>query len=71
MTTATAEQTVPLVNGTDTDRILELAQNMSQDEHFGQFQFRAHNHWIHGSRSRTSIQVFLPVVKKIPTANKR
>ena len=58
MTTATAEQTASLVNGTDTVRILELAHNMSQDEKFGQFQFRAQNKWIHGSRSRTSIQGF-------------
>ena len=58
MTTATAEQTSALVNGADTARIIELATNMSQDESFGQFQFRAQNHWIHGSRSRTSIQGF-------------
>lgn len=58
MTTATAEQTTPLVNGSDTARIIELATNMSEDENFGQFQFRAQNHWIQGSRSRTSIQGF-------------
>ena len=58
MTTVTAEKTTPLVNGSDVPRIIELATRMSQDENFGQFQFRAHNHWIHGSRSRTSIQGF-------------
>jgi uncharacterized OsmC-like protein len=58
MTTATAEQTTTLINGSDTARIMELATNMSQDENFGQFQFRARNNWIHGSRSRTSIQGF-------------
>ena len=58
MSTATAEQPSNLVNGADTARIIELATNMSQDENFGQFQFRAENHWILGSRSRTSIQGF-------------
>lgn len=58
MTTTTAEKTATLVNGSDTSRIIELATSMSQDENFGQFQFRAQNHWIHGSRSRTSIQGF-------------
>lgn len=58
MTTATAEKTTSFVNGSDTARIIELATNMGQDENFGQFQFRAQNNWIHGSRSRTSIQDF-------------
>lgn len=58
MITATAEQTTPLINGADTARILELADNMSKDENFAQFQFRVLNQWIHGSRSRTSIQGF-------------
>ena len=58
MSTATAEQTKPLVNGSDTDRIIELATSMGKDENFGQFRFRAKNDWILGSRSRTSIQDF-------------
>ena len=58
MSTATAEINETLINGADTARIVELATNMSEDENFGQFQFRAENQWIHGSRSRTSIQGF-------------
>lgn len=58
MSTATAEQTNHLVNGSDTARIVELATHMSQDENFGKFKFRAQNQWIHGSRSRTTIQGF-------------
>lgn len=58
MSTATAQQTKPLVNGSDTDRIIELATRMGEDENFGKFRFRAKNDWIHGSRSRTSIQGF-------------
>ena len=58
MSTAIAEQTKALINGSNTDRIIELATSMSEDENFGKFTFRAENHWIHGSRSRTSIQGF-------------
>lgn len=58
MSTAIAEKIDNLVNGSDTGRIIELATKMSQDAQFAQFQFRAENHWIYGSRSRTSIQGF-------------
>ena len=58
MSTATAEMNETLTNGSDTTRIIELATSMSEDKNFGQFQFRAENQWIHGSRSRTSIQGF-------------
>lgn len=47
-----------VVNSIDTDRIVELATNMSQDDNFGKFRFRADNEWINGSRSRTSIKNF-------------
>lgn len=54
----TAEKIDHIVNGINTDRIIELATNMSQDEAFGKFRFRADNQWINGSRSRTSIKDF-------------
>ena len=57
MSTA-AEKTSPVVNGIDTGHVIELATKMSEDEHYGQFKFRANNHWLHGSRSRTTIQGF-------------
>jgi uncharacterized OsmC-like protein len=54
----TAEQLDHVVNGIDTSRIVDLATNMTQDENFGQFRFRANNQWIDGSRSRTSFKDF-------------
>jgi uncharacterized OsmC-like protein len=53
-----AEKLNHFINGVDTDRIVELATSMSQDENFGKFHFRADNQWINGSRSRTSIKDF-------------
>lgn len=56
--TNTAEKRDHIVNGIDTDRIVELATSMSKDGNFGKFRFRADNAWIDGSRSRTSIKGF-------------
>ncbi len=53
-----AETLEYIVNGIDTNRIVELATSMAQDDNFGQFRFRANNHWIDGSRSQTSIKDF-------------
>lgn len=58
MSSTTAEQIKPLVNGIDTEHVVDLATKISQDEDYGKFKFRATNNWIHGSRSRTSIQDF-------------
>jgi uncharacterized OsmC-like protein len=54
----TAKKLDHIVNGVDTDRIVELATCMSQDDNYGKFRFRADNEWINGSRSRTSIKHF-------------
>jgi len=54
----TAEQLDHVVNGIDTSRIVNLATNMTEDENFGKFRFRANNHWIDGSRSRTAFKDF-------------
>lgn len=53
-----AEQLEYVVNGIDTSRIVDLATNMTRDENFGRFRFRANNQWIDGSRSRTSFKDF-------------
>ena len=45
-------------NGINTDRIVELATSMSKDSDFGLFRFRAHNVWLDGSLSQTSIKDF-------------
>jgi uncharacterized OsmC-like protein len=47
-----------VINGVDTDQILDLAGNMQEDENYGKFKFRAANHWIEGAHSRTAIQGF-------------
>ena len=56
--TYTTEKNDHIVNGINTDRIIELATNMTQDENFGKFRFRVDNQWISGSRSCTSIKDF-------------
>ena len=58
MSTATAEKTSPLINGIDTEAVINVATQISEDENFGKFTFRASNQWLNGSRSRTSIQDF-------------
>lgn len=58
MSTATAQQTNKLVNGIDTEQVVNLVTTVAGDEAFGKFKFRANNQWIHGSRNRTSIQGF-------------
>ena len=58
MSTATAEQTNPMVNGIDTDQVASLATRIASEEDYGKFKWRASNQWIDGSRSRTSIQGF-------------
>lgn len=54
----TAEQIKPLVNGIDTDKVVDLATKISQDDDYGKFKFRANNHWINGSLSRSDIKDF-------------
>lgn len=54
----TAEKTSHIVNGIDAEQIINLATSMAEDENFGKFRFRANNHWLGGSRSRTSIRDF-------------
>jgi uncharacterized OsmC-like protein len=54
----TAEQTSHIINGVDTQGVIELATKIAQDEDYGKFQFRARNQWINGARSRSTIQGF-------------
>lgn len=54
----TAEQIKPLINGLDTEQVTSLAAKISENEDYGQFRFRANNHWIDGSRSLTSFKEF-------------
>jgi uncharacterized OsmC-like protein len=54
----TAEQIDHIVNGVDTDGVMNLATKISQDEDYGKFQFRASNQWVNGARSRSTIRGF-------------
>jgi len=54
----TAEQTSHIINGVDTQGVMDLATKIAQDEDHGKFQFRARNQWINGARSRSTIQGF-------------
>ena len=54
----TAEQTNHIINGVDTEGVMDLATKISQDEDYGNFKFRANNQWLNGARSRSTIQGF-------------
>jgi len=55
----TAEQTKHIINGVDTEGVVNLATKISQDENYGKFTFRANNRWINGAQSQSSIQGFI------------
>ncbi|XOV80259.1 MAG: OsmC family protein [Aestuariibacter sp.] len=46
------------INGVDTDRIIYLATQMSEVLNYGEFKFRAENHWVVGTYSNTKIKGF-------------
>ena len=52
------EETSHVINGVDTDQVLDLVGNMQRDKDYGKFKFRATNRWIDGAHSRTAIQGF-------------
>lgn len=54
----TAEQTDHIINGVDTEGVVELATKIAENEDYGKFQFRARNQWVNGARSRSTIQEF-------------
>ena len=59
MSTATqTKQQTKVINGVDTDAVMEMAGNIQRDEEYGKFRFRAHNEWIDGAHSRSTIQGF-------------
>ncbi|HEX9617214.1 MAG TPA: OsmC family protein [Anaerolineales bacterium] len=51
-------QTSTLVNGVNVDQLLATINAVRQNPDIARFQFRAHNEWIGGGQSRTSIQGF-------------
>jgi uncharacterized OsmC-like protein len=54
MTTQTPTQ----VNGVNVDQLVATVNAIQQTPDLARFQFRAHNEWISGGHSRTSIQGF-------------
>jgi uncharacterized OsmC-like protein len=47
-----------VVNGLDLDRLSGTIDHISAEPALARFQFRAHNHWIEGGYSRTTIKGF-------------
>jgi uncharacterized OsmC-like protein len=54
MTTQTPTQ----INGVNVDQLVATVNAIQQNPDLARFQFRAHNEWIGGGHSRTSIQGF-------------
>jgi uncharacterized OsmC-like protein len=46
------------LNGVDVDQLVATVNAVQQNPELARFQFRAHNEWITGGQSRTSIQGF-------------
>lgn len=51
-------QTSTLVNGVDVEQLVATVNAIKQNPDLARFQFRAHNEWIGGGHSQTSIQGF-------------
>ncbi len=51
-------QSLTQVNGVNVEQLLATIDAIRQHPDLARFQFRAHNEWIRGGRSRTSIQGF-------------
>jgi uncharacterized OsmC-like protein len=45
-------------NGVDVDQLTQTVQAIQDNPEIARFQFRAHNRWTQGGRSRTTIQSF-------------
>jgi uncharacterized OsmC-like protein len=51
-------QTSTLVNGVNVEQLVATVNAIKQNPDLARFQFRAHNEWIDGGHSQTSIQGF-------------
>lgn len=51
-------QTATLVNGVNVDQLVATVNAIQQNPDLARFQFRAHNEWIGGGHSRTTVQGF-------------
>lgn len=50
--------TVTKLNGVNVDQLMATINGIQKEPNLARFQFRAHNEWINGGHSRTSIQGF-------------
>lgn len=53
-----AVQTLTRINGVDVDQLVSTVNAVQQNPDLARFRFRAHNAWIGGGHSRTTIQGF-------------
>ena len=53
-----ATQTMTRVNGVNVDQLVDTVEQIKQKPELARFQFRAHNEWVDGGHSRTTIQGF-------------
>jgi uncharacterized OsmC-like protein len=51
-------QTVTRINGVNVDQLMDTVNTIQKKPELARFQFRAHNEWISGGHSRTTIQEF-------------
>jgi uncharacterized OsmC-like protein len=51
-------QTVTRINGVNVDQLMDTVNTIQKKPELARFQFRAHNEWISGGHSRTTIQDF-------------
>jgi uncharacterized OsmC-like protein len=58
MSTEIATAIPTLVNGVNVDQLVATVKAIEQSTDLARFQFRAHNKWIEGGHSRTTIQSF-------------
>ena len=58
MTTATRKQSDNIINGVNSEHVVDLAGNMQRDEGFAQFRFRATTNWIDAAHSRSTIKAY-------------
>jgi uncharacterized OsmC-like protein len=54
----TENRTSSIVNGVNTEQVINLAGAISEDKQYGEFRFRAKNKWLDGSRNSSTIQNF-------------
>ena len=63
-------QTSTVVNGVNVDQLVATVDAIKQNPDLARFQFRAHNEWLSGGHSRTSIQGFYGAGQEVTSRTK-